>query len=104
MEDFWWRRCLCLRTRLGIINWARFLVWLAVGLAICFLYRRKSSKLNRGMPNESSGGLKRSLVLLGLHEIGSPLPQPIHRGVFAGEFQSIEVNHDLVVGCVRKPG
>jgi len=38
--------CLYLMTQLGITNWARFLIWLVVGLAIYFLYGRKSSKLN----------------------------------------------------------
>ena len=40
--------CLYLMTQLGITNWARFLIWLVVGLAIYFLYGRHSSKLSRG--------------------------------------------------------
>jgi basic amino acid/polyamine antiporter, APA family len=39
--------CLYLMTQLGITNWTRFLIWLVVGLAIYFLYSRKSSKLSR---------------------------------------------------------
>lgn len=39
--------CLYLMTQLGITNWIRFAIWLIVGLAIYFLYSRKSSKLNR---------------------------------------------------------
>jgi len=42
--------CLYLMTQLGITNWGRFLVWLVVGLAVYFLYGRKSSKLNRVSP------------------------------------------------------
>ena len=38
--------CLYLMTQLGITNWARFLIWLIAGLAIYFLYSRKSSKLS----------------------------------------------------------
>jgi APA family basic amino acid/polyamine antiporter len=37
--------CFYLMTQLGITNWTRFLIWLVVGLAIYFLYSRKSSKL-----------------------------------------------------------
>ncbi|HYV27283.1 MAG TPA: amino acid permease C-terminal domain-containing protein [Candidatus Eisenbacteria bacterium] len=33
-------------TQLGITNWTRFVIWLAAGLAIYFLYSRKSSKVN----------------------------------------------------------
>jgi hypothetical protein len=39
--------CFYLMTQLGITNWTRFVIWLVVGLAIYFLYSRKSSKLNR---------------------------------------------------------
>lgn len=38
--------CFYLMTQLGITNWTRFLIWLVAGLAIYFLYSRKSSKLN----------------------------------------------------------
>src|SRR6266568_2700274 len=38
--------CFYLMTQLGIMNWTRFVIWLAAGLAIYFLYSRKSSKLN----------------------------------------------------------
>jgi amino acid transporter len=37
--------CVYLMTQLGITNWARFAIWLVVGLAIYFSYGRKSSKL-----------------------------------------------------------
>jgi hypothetical protein len=37
--------CLGLMSQLGITNWARFGTWLIVGLAIYFVYSRKSSKL-----------------------------------------------------------
>jgi len=37
--------CLYLMSQLGITNWTRFVIWLVVGLAIYFLYSRKSSKL-----------------------------------------------------------
>lgn len=38
---------LFLMTQLGATNWARFAIWLVVGLVIYFLYSRKASKLNR---------------------------------------------------------
>ena len=37
-----------LMAQLGVTNWLRFLIWLAIGLAIYFLYGRKHSKLGRG--------------------------------------------------------
>jgi amino acid transporter len=37
--------CLYLMTQLGTTNWTRFGVWLVIGLAIYFVYSRKSSKL-----------------------------------------------------------
>jgi basic amino acid/polyamine antiporter, APA family len=37
---------LFLMTQLGMTNWTRFVVWLLAGLAIYFLYSRKSSKLH----------------------------------------------------------
>jgi APA family basic amino acid/polyamine antiporter len=41
--------CFYLMTQLGITNWARFFIWLVVGLAIYFLYGRKASKLNKDL-------------------------------------------------------
>ena len=38
--------CFYLMTQLGISNWARFGIWLIAGLAIYFLYSRRSSRLN----------------------------------------------------------
>lgn len=38
--------CLYLMTQLGITNWARFGIWLVIGLAIYFFYSRRFSKLN----------------------------------------------------------
>ena len=40
--------CLYLMTELGITNWTRFMIWLVAGLAVYFLYSRKSSKLWSG--------------------------------------------------------
>jgi hypothetical protein len=40
--------CLYLMTQLGITNWTRFVIGLVAGLAIYFLYSRKSSKLWSG--------------------------------------------------------
>ena len=37
--------CAYLMTELGIVNWVRFGLWLAVGLSIYFLYSRNHSKL-----------------------------------------------------------
>lgn len=39
--------CLYLMTQLGVTNWLRFAVWLLAGLAIYFVYSRKSSRLAR---------------------------------------------------------
>ena len=39
--------CGYLMTELGWTNWYRFLIWLAIGLVIYFLYSFKHSKLNR---------------------------------------------------------
>ncbi|MCK9203291.1 MAG: amino acid permease [Bacteroidales bacterium] len=36
-----------LMSQLGITNWMRFLVWLAIGLTIYFLYSRRHSKLRK---------------------------------------------------------
>jgi hypothetical protein len=38
--------CFYLMTQLGITNWSRFGIWLAIGLVIYFAYSRRSSKLN----------------------------------------------------------
>jgi amino acid transporter len=38
---------LYLMTELGITNWSRFLVWLALGLLVYFFYGYRNSKLNR---------------------------------------------------------
>ncbi|HEY9114380.1 MAG TPA: amino acid permease C-terminal domain-containing protein [Bacteroidales bacterium] len=38
---------LYLMTELGITNWLRFLLWLAVGLVIYFTYGIRKSKLRR---------------------------------------------------------
>jgi hypothetical protein len=38
---------LYLMTELGITNWSRFLMWLALGLIIYFGYSYRHSKLNR---------------------------------------------------------
>jgi hypothetical protein len=37
--------CLYLMSQLGSTNWARFALWLIAGLAIYFVYSRKSSKI-----------------------------------------------------------
>ena len=37
--------CTYLMTELGIINWTRFGIWLAVGLVIYFAYGYRNSKL-----------------------------------------------------------
>jgi hypothetical protein len=42
--------CLYLMTQLGFSNWARFVIWLAVGLVIYFGYSRRASKLH-GVPS-----------------------------------------------------
>jgi len=39
--------CVYLMSQLGITNWARFVVWLVIGLGIYFLYGQRASKLNR---------------------------------------------------------
>ena len=39
--------CGYLMTELGWTNWYRFLIWLAIGLVIYFLYSYKHSKLHR---------------------------------------------------------
>jgi basic amino acid/polyamine antiporter, APA family len=39
--------CLYLITELGIVNWIRFLIWLAIGLVIYFAYGARNSKLNK---------------------------------------------------------
>lgn len=37
--------CLYLLSTLGIVNWIRFIVWLAIGMVIYFAYGKKNSKL-----------------------------------------------------------
>ena len=37
--------CFYLMTELGYTNWLRFIIWLAIGLVIYFLYSRHNSKL-----------------------------------------------------------
>lgn len=39
--------CFYLMTELGYTNWMRFLIWLAIGLVIYFLYSRYHSNLNK---------------------------------------------------------
>jgi amino acid transporter len=41
---------LYLMTELGITNWMRFLIWLAIGLVIYFVFGRKHSKLKSNKP------------------------------------------------------
>lgn len=41
--------CVYLMSQLGVTNWMRFFVWLAVGLLIYVFYSYKSSKLNKGL-------------------------------------------------------
>lgn len=40
--------CFYLMTELGYTNWLRFFIWLAVGLAVYFLYGYRHSRLNKG--------------------------------------------------------
>lgn len=40
--------CLYLMSELGYTNWMRFLIWLAAGLLVYFLYSRRNSKLAAG--------------------------------------------------------
>lgn len=42
---------LYLISELGILNWERFLIWLAIGLVIYFLYGKNHSKLNKSVQN-----------------------------------------------------
>ena len=39
--------------KLGWVNWARLIIWLAIGLVIYFSYGRKHSKVQQGLPDES---------------------------------------------------
>ena len=57
--------CFYLATQLGITNWARFVVWLIVGLVIYFIYGRKFSKLSSpgtgdGLPNAEPASSRRA--------------------------------------------
>ena len=40
--------CVYLMTRLELVTWARFVLWLAVGLVIYVAYGRTHSRLQRG--------------------------------------------------------
>jgi APA family basic amino acid/polyamine antiporter len=41
--------CLALMLSLPVMTWIRFVVWLAIGLVIYFLYSVRHSKLRRGI-------------------------------------------------------
>jgi APA family basic amino acid/polyamine antiporter len=41
--------CLMLMLSLPVMTWIRFVVWLAIGLVIYFLYSVRHSKLRRGI-------------------------------------------------------
>jgi APA family basic amino acid/polyamine antiporter len=41
--------CLALMLSLPVMTWIRFVVWLAIGLVIYFLYSVRHSKLRRGV-------------------------------------------------------
>jgi APA family basic amino acid/polyamine antiporter len=49
--------CAYLMTELGIVNWARFGIWLVVGLSIYFLYSVKHSKLRGTVDVKFNGDL-----------------------------------------------
>ena len=49
--------CLYLMTQLGSTNWTRFALWLIAGLAIYFVYSRKSSKLARARHSNTAAPL-----------------------------------------------
>ncbi len=40
--------CSYLLSTLGVVNWLRFIIWLAIGLIIYFIYGIKNSKLQKG--------------------------------------------------------
>ncbi len=46
--------CAYLMTELGITNWSRFLIWLAIGLTLYFFYGYRHSKLGRRVDNAES--------------------------------------------------
>ncbi len=41
--------CLYLLSTLGVVNWIRFIVWLAIGMIIYFAYGKKNSKLGKSL-------------------------------------------------------
>ena len=47
--------CFYLMTELGYTNWMRFLIWLAIGLVIYFLYSRQHSNLGKKQKAEELG-------------------------------------------------
>ena len=47
--------CFYLMTELGYTNWMRFLIWLAIGLVIYFLYSRQHSNLGKKQTAEELG-------------------------------------------------
>jgi APA family basic amino acid/polyamine antiporter len=40
--------------KLGWLNWARLLIWLAIGLVIYFAYGKRNSRVQRGLPPAAS--------------------------------------------------
>lgn len=46
--------CLYLLSTLGVVNWIRFIVWLAIGMVIYFAYGKKNSKLAKSQNQSNS--------------------------------------------------